>query len=43
VNGQKYYLIKWKGFDITLSTWEKAEKFKAMTDLIDNFKRKSQK
>jgi hypothetical protein len=33
-DGKKYYLVKWQGFDITMSTWEDASKVKNMPDLI---------
>lgn len=36
-NGHQYYLIKWKGFDITMSTWERADKFTGMADLIEEY------
>lgn len=32
-------MVKWKGFDISMSTWEDASKFTTMSELIIDFRR----
>jgi len=38
--GCQEYLVYWKGFDLSASTWEPVENLIACTDLIDQFQRK---
>ena len=33
-----YYLVKWKGFDMAMNTWESEEKIKHLNKLIEEFK-----
>jgi hypothetical protein len=38
-DGESFYLIKWKGFSVSLSTWERSSKFSQMKELIKDFKK----
>lgn len=38
-DGEKYYLIKWKGYAINLSTWEKASDYAEMSNILNDYMR----
>jgi hypothetical protein len=36
-DNKKYYLVKWKGFDLTMSTWEREIDIGHMTTCLSEF------
>ena len=41
-NGQTHFLIKWKGYDIFHSTWEREDKISHLAEMIEEFRKGNQ-